>query len=144
VRPEDRSRPLAHVLELIFSCAAVRTRLDALGPMHVSITLAMPFCLYLLPPSNDKGTALLHIIAHLNATRAPATRTIDPGGVLTFGDGDNDVPMFEVAGMSVAMGNGMEAAKAKAGWVTGTHDEGGVGMFLREVFFHDDGGLCSK
>jgi hydroxymethylpyrimidine pyrophosphatase-like HAD family hydrolase len=80
----------------------------------------------------------VHALAHLNATRAPGTREMVPAGVIAFGDGGNDVPMFEVAGMSVAMGNAMPVARAKARWVTDTNDAGGVGTFLQKVFFPDE------
>jgi hydroxymethylpyrimidine pyrophosphatase-like HAD family hydrolase len=43
--------------------------------------------------------------------------------------------MLEVAGMSVAMGNAMDAARKAAKWETLTNDEGGVGRFLERVFF---------
>lgn len=55
--------------------------------------------------------------------------------VISFGDGQNDVSMFKVAGMSVAMGNGMPAAKEVAVWETSTNDEGGLGVFLEKIFF---------
>ena len=35
---------------------------------------------------------------------------VDPAATLAFGDGDNDVPMFEWAGVSVAMAHGWPAA----------------------------------
>lgn len=60
---------------------------------------------------------------------------ISPANVIVFGDGENDVPMMRVAGMSVAMGNAMAVAKEAAVWETGTNDEGGVGLFLGRVFF---------
>ena len=39
---------------------------------------------------------------------------IDPSEVVTFGDGDNDVPMFEWAGCGVAMSKSSPAAQAAA------------------------------
>jgi hydroxymethylpyrimidine pyrophosphatase-like HAD family hydrolase len=115
-----------------------RVLFENLQPLQLAVTQSMPFCLQLIPPSNDKGTALLAVVEHLNATRPPSARPITLDGVVAFGDGENDVPMFALAGMSVAMGNGMQAAKDRARWTTHTNDEGGVGTFLDRVFFPTD------
>lgn len=46
--------------------------------------------------------------------------------VVVFGDGYNDVAMFRSEWTSVAMGNAREPLKAKADYVTGRCDEGGI------------------
>lgn len=46
--------------------------------------------------------------------------------VSAMGDFDNDIPMLEVCGFPVAMGNGCQAIKEKAAFVTRTNEEGGV------------------
>jgi len=51
--------------------------------------------------------------------------------VMAFGDGDNDLPMLELAGVGVAMGNGSEKVKAMAGHVTDTVENEGVSKALR-------------
>lgn len=43
---------------------------------------------------------------------------IEPSEVLAFGDGNNDVPLLEWAGLSVAMSDARESAKAAADLVT--------------------------
>jgi hypothetical protein len=58
-----------------------------------------------MPSAVSKGTALATLAAHLG---------ISPADVVTFGDGDNDIPMFEWSGMSVAMPHGWPQAKARA------------------------------
>ena len=45
---------------------------------------------------------------------------------MAFGDGENDLSMLEGAGIGVAMGNGSEAAKAAADYVTADIDKGGI------------------
>jgi Cof subfamily protein (haloacid dehalogenase superfamily) len=50
--------------------------------------------------------------------------------VIAFGDGENDLPMIEAAGVGVAMGNGMDAVKSVAQLVTQTHDEDGIAHAL--------------
>ena len=43
-----------------------------------------------------------------------------------IGDGGNDVAMFKVAGLSVAMGNGEASVRAAATHTTGPNSEDGV------------------
>ena len=51
--------------------------------------------------------------------------------VMAFGDGENDMPMLEAAGLSVAMGNGDARVRAMADYVTGTVENDGVSQALR-------------
>ncbi|MDB5678401.1 Cof-type HAD-IIB family hydrolase [Sphingomonas bacterium] len=51
---------------------------------------------------------------------------IDLADVVVLGDMDNDVAMFDRAGLSVAMGQAPDAVKAKADWVSSTNQEDGV------------------
>jgi len=48
-----------------------------------------------------------------------------------FGDSANDLPMFEVAGHSIAMGNGTETAKRCASYVTDSLRDDGIYNALR-------------
>lgn len=52
------------------------------------------------------------------------------GIVMAIGDGENDISMFEVADLSVAMGNAPPVVKAKATQVTSSCDEAGVAEAL--------------
>ena len=54
--------------------------------------------------------------------------------ICVFGDYHNDIPMFEAAGFSVAMGNGDDEVKKRASVVTGTNDEDGVAMAIEKYF----------
>jgi len=54
--------------------------------------------------------------------------------VVAFGDMPNDIPMLSWAGRAVAMGNAHPAVLAVADEVTGTNDEDGVALYLRELF----------
>ena len=51
--------------------------------------------------------------------------------ICVIGDYHNDIPMFEAAGFSVAMGNGDEEVKSRATVVTGTNDENGVAEAIK-------------
>lgn len=46
--------------------------------------------------------------------------------VVVFGDGKNDLKMFRPEWTSIAMGNGIEALKRKATFVTKRSDEDGI------------------
>jgi len=54
--------------------------------------------------------------------------------VLAFGDEENDLPMFAVAGFSAAPGNAKDSVKAAANIVIGSNAEDGVAAFLEETF----------
>lgn len=60
-------------------------------------------------PSADKGTALTALANLLGYHKDE---------LMAIGDGGNDIPMFEAAGLSVAMGNAPAFVKAKAAYTT--------------------------
>ena len=45
---------------------------------------------------------------------------------MTFGDSYNDATMLQIAGVGVAMGNGVPEIRALADYVTGSNDEDGI------------------
>ncbi|MGH2632212.1 MAG: HAD-IIB family hydrolase, partial [Tepidiformaceae bacterium] len=55
---------------------------------------------------------------------------VDLRDTVAIGDDDVDLPMFEVAGLSIAMGNADEAIRAAADIVTETADAHGVAVAL--------------
>lgn len=55
------------------------------------------------------------------------------GQVCAIGDQANDLPMFARAGLSIAMGQGPEAVRAKADRVTGGNDDDGVAQAIDDV-----------
>lgn len=65
----------------------------------------------------SKGKAIVNVSKELG---------IKPEEVVCIGDNFNDVPMFEIAGLSVAMENGPKAVKEMCDVVTLTNDENGV------------------
>jgi Cof subfamily protein (haloacid dehalogenase superfamily) len=54
--------------------------------------------------------------------------------VVCVGDATNDIPMFEAAGLSVAMGDGMPEAKAAAARVIGASDTDAIAELIAELF----------
>lgn len=69
----------------------------------------------------NKRAALIHLCGTLG---------LDSGQVAAFGDQNNDTEMLAWAGYGVAMGNGCDAAKQSADFVTLSNDEDGVAKVL--------------
>ena len=72
----------------------------------------------------NKGHALLATCEH---------RGIPPSDVIAFGDAENDISMFEIAGASVAMGQADQDIKAAATVVTTANTEDGVARVLHKL-----------
>ncbi len=70
-----------------------------------------------------KGAALAQLCGELG---------ILPEEVMAFGDGNNDVEMLRWAGLSFAMENGSDDAKAVAGAVAPANHLGGIGQMVRK------------
>jgi hydroxymethylpyrimidine pyrophosphatase-like HAD family hydrolase len=92
-----------------------------------SISSAGKRLLTLTATGADKGAALAIACADLG---------IEPHEVVAFGDADNDIEMFRVAGLSVAMGQASPAVKAAASSVTAEHTADGVALAV-ERFLRD-------
>ena len=71
------------------------------------------------PHGADKGHAVRRIAAALG---------VDLDEVAVIGDMNNDMPMFEVASHRIAMGNGTDALKAKATFVTTDNEHDGFAV----------------
>ena len=76
----------------------------------------------------DKGYGLLSIAFH---------QGIKIEDTMAFGDGGNDIPMLEYAGIGVAMGNASEEVQRHADFVTSGVDDEGIVHALKH--FHIGG-----
>ncbi|MGO3346303.1 MAG: HAD family hydrolase [Marinomonas sp.] len=70
-----------------------------------------------------KGSSLMELKAEMGAER-----------VIAFGDGDNDISMFETSDEAFATENALEHIKKAASGVIGHHDEDGVARYLRKRY----------
>lgn len=70
-----------------------------------------------------KGSALTELKAEIGAER-----------LIVFGDGDNDLSMFDVSDEAFATDNALDHVKQSAHQVIGHHDEDGVARYLRKRY----------
>ena len=58
--------------------------------------------------------------------------------IIVIGDGGNDIPMFEVAGLKVAMSNSLDIVKEKSDYITRSNNESGVAKAIKKFIFNKD------
>lgn len=75
----------------------------------------------ILPINASKARAVKDVCNHFN---------VSPTECMAFGDGMNDIEMFNLVGCAVAMGDGKAELKACADIVTGTIEEHGIQRVL--------------
>jgi len=68
------------------------------------------------PPNVDKGTFVKALSQQLAVTA---------GSIAVLGDMENDLAMFRIAGLSIAMGNASEEVKRQATHITKSNAEDG-------------------
>ena len=95
---------------------------------EISIASSSPFNLEVTHINGNKGTGLKAMARYFNI---PLEDTI------AIGDEKNDIPMFNVAGLSIAMGNAEEEVKRYCDIVTLTNDENGVAYAIEKYIFKD-------
>jgi Cof subfamily protein (haloacid dehalogenase superfamily) len=88
------------------------------------LTYSAPTYLEITRSGVNKGEALKLLASHL---AIPLER------ILVIGDSRNDISMFEVAGMAVAMGNAPGEVKVAAKLIAPSNDEDGVAWVLRKL-----------
>lgn len=84
---------------------------------NVGYTRWHPYFVDIVPEGLSKSYGAARILEHIGVTREEC---------MAFGDGGNDIPIIEYAGIGVAMGNATDDVKAVADYVTDTVDEDGV------------------
>lgn len=88
------------------------------------LTSSIPDNMEINSEKAHKGGALRELCGRLG---------IPMGEVMALGDNGNDVTMLEAAGVSAAMGDGSEEAKAAATFVTAAHDRDGLAEAIGKV-----------
>ena len=87
----------------------------------VSLTRAVPGMLEVLPSGSSKGEGVSVLLKHIGVL---------PENVMAFGDGENDVEMFNIAQLGVAVENAKAILKKNAQALTLSNDDDGVAEVL--------------
>lgn len=101
-------------------------RKELMAIPELSISSSMYNNLEVNAKGADKGSALLWLADYLG---------IDREETMSFGDGENDIPMIRAAGIGVAMENALDTVKAAADMITLKNDEDGVAAAIRKIIF---------
>ena len=120
---------------LVFDEHAIEQVLDKFGERYQA-TLAfatawsesLPSYVTITVTGTDKGAALQCVCEHLG---------VAPEDAMAVGDTAQDVPMFEAAGIGVAMGNAPDDVKQKADAVAPSNSEGGVAWAIRRFVLEE-------
>lgn len=91
----------------------------------VEIVRSFPTYLDIIPSNTDKGMALKILCEKMGIL---LKKTV------VFGDNDNDVAAFKVAGLSVAMGNGTKMVKENADIIAPTNNDAGFAKITKCLF----------
>jgi Cof subfamily protein (haloacid dehalogenase superfamily) len=98
---------------------------EALGT-HATAIRSQTYYLDVTPPGCNKGTFVQSIARRLG---------VATDSVATIGDMQNDLAMFRVSGLSIAMGNAADNVKREATYVTTTNEQegfaGAIEMILK-------------
>ncbi len=97
----------------------------ALNFPHVNVFRSVPKLIEITPNGSTKGLALKEIFTDNNW---------DLKDLIVFGDGENDISMFEVAGLAVAMENGFDTVKSCADDICESNDADGVVQYLENIY----------
>jgi Cof subfamily protein (haloacid dehalogenase superfamily) len=88
------------------------------------------YYLDITPPGQDKGTFVRAMAGRLG---------ISTGAVATIGDMQNDLAMFKVSGVSIAMGNATDDVKKQASHVTTSNENEGFAGAIEMILKHNAG-----
>ena len=91
----------------------------------ISIMRSYPTFLEVINNGVSKGEGLRIAMEH---------RGLKPEEVIAFGDEENDVPMFSVAGFAGAPENAREKIREQADLIYGPNTEEGLAVYLEKVF----------
>jgi Cof subfamily protein (haloacid dehalogenase superfamily) len=105
--------------------ARIRPCLEERFGDKIYITKSAPMFLEVLSAGVTKGSGLQLVMDHYG---------LSPEEVIAFGDEENDLPMFPVAGFAVAPANARDIVRAAADFVTGANAQDGAAVFLTDFF----------
>ncbi|MCD5002412.1 Cof-type HAD-IIB family hydrolase [Enterococcus saccharolyticus] len=84
-----------------------------------------PFSMAIVNKNRSKKAGIIELLEKLNLSDLDQT--------YAFGDGNNDISMFEVVRHAIAMGNANEHVKAAATFITHDHEADGIEYALKQL-----------
>ena len=103
----------------------VRRRIyDRFGD-SINVMRSFPTFLEVINSGVSKGEGLRIAMEH---------RGLKPEEVIAFGDEENDVPMFSVAGFAAVPQNARDKIREKADFIYGSNTEEGLAAYLEKIF----------
>lgn len=111
--------------------AEIEAEAQAAFATRAKAVRSQPYYLDFVAPGIDKGVAVRALSRTIGI---PLSQTV------TFGDMENDVPMFRQSALSIAMGNASAAVKAAAHEATLTNDQDGFAAAVERLILPRGGG----
>ena len=96
---------------------------------RLSLTKAEEGIIQIMNGGVTKGSAVQFLMERL---------AVSPAETAAIGDAPNDISMFHVAGLSIAMGNAYPETKAAAMHVTLTNDENGAAVAIQKLILNPE------
>jgi len=137
-RPDLELRPLSELSpEHFITNVNVIGAQDVVSAVERDISNEAHLVAYSGPAFEGNGIFWMDIL-HSQASKGAAVQLLKKQlgveRVICFGDGDNDVSLFEAADESYAPENATAEIKSAATSIIGHHDEDGIAHFLQERF----------
>ena len=116
-------------VNLYFADAEERSRYpERIRSLCVAIKDSVGIGWEISPPQADKAKGLIFLCDHLG---------LSPNQVMAVGDGGNDLDIMAAAGLSVAMGNAIDAVKAMADATTDDCDHDGAAKAIERYMLSE-------
>jgi Cof subfamily protein (haloacid dehalogenase superfamily) len=113
---DDLRRDVVKIVGVSDEPAAIAKGQAAVADFDVSATASQTYYLDVTNPEANKGSVVKFLAQRFS---------LDTSEIATIGDAANDVAMFELSGLSIAMGNASKDVTAKAQQHTRSHDDNG-------------------
>jgi Cof subfamily protein (haloacid dehalogenase superfamily) len=122
----DRVAKMVGVGEDFAAVEAAESSIQKAFAGAVSATRSQHYYLDITHPTANKGEAVLMLSELLD---------IPTSQIATIGDMQNDISMFKVSGLSIAMGNATPDVQANAQYVTSTNEQEGFANAIARYIF---------
>lgn len=107
--------------------AQIRAELDKRD--NILVTSSIPNNLEINAPGATKGEAIRRLADRLG---------IGYEQTMAIGDGENDITMIRMAGVGVAMDNGINQLREEADYITETNEKSGVASAINHIIFGEN------